>query len=78
MNIIELLSHVGAENIQVQNVMHNLVRVDNPKHHQCSKITVTISPEIGQEISAAVFAEQPPRTTGLILWIPTDKLPLTK
>lgn len=75
LGISELVRLIGDENIQVQNVMANLVKVDNPKHAQCSKITVTIAPDIGQEICAAVVAEQKPRKTGLILWFDTDKIP---
>lgn len=75
LGIAKLIALIGDENIQFQNVMANLLRVDNPKHRRCSKITVTIAPEVGQELAAAAMAEQPPRKTGLILWFDTDKIP---
>lgn len=74
LGIAELIRRIGDENIQFQNVMHNLTAVQNPKHGKHSTITMAIAPDIGQELAAAAAAHQTPRKTGLVLWIDTDKL----
>ena len=68
MSIIELLQHVGAENVQLQNLANSLVRVDLKKHG--GEITFATDRCIVHDMVLNRCDK-----VGLILWLPKDKMP---
>lgn len=68
MSIIELLQHVGAENISLQNLADSLVKADLKKHD--GEITFATDRSIVHDMALNRCDK-----VGLILWIPKDKMP---
>ena len=68
MDIIELLQHVGAENIQLQNLDDSLVRADLKKHDG----EITFATDRGLVHAMALNRCD---KVGLILWLPKDRMP---
>jgi hypothetical protein len=68
MSIIELLQHVGAENVQLQNLADSLVRADLKKHD--GEITFATDRSIVHDMAINRCDK-----VGLILWLPKDKMP---
>lgn len=72
LGISELVRIVGDENIQVQNLAHNLS--DARQLKDCCKLTFTTSKEHGQKLMKQA-AGIDSNLVALILWMPADKLP---
>lgn len=68
MSIIELLQHVGAENISLQNLADSLVKAEMKKHD--GEITFATDRSIVHDMALNRCDK-----VGLILWIPKDKMP---
>lgn len=71
MSLLELINHVGQENISVQNLLMAVTASNTNKKGE-TKLTF-----ITKEITTndLVFEGEKARKIGLILWMPTDKLP---
>lgn len=70
--ISKLVALIGDENIQVQNVAHNMTAANNGK--KIATITFATSPEHCQKMMRAAAGIQS-NLVGLVLWFPADKLP---
>jgi hypothetical protein len=68
MSITELLQHVGAENVQLQNLADSLVKAQLKKND--GEITFATDRNTVQDMVLNRCDK-----VGLILWIPKDKLP---
>jgi hypothetical protein len=68
MSIIELLQHVGAKNITLQNLADSLVRAKMKKHD--GEITFATDRSVVHDMALGRCDK-----VGLILWIPKDKMP---
>lgn len=74
LSIVDLVTHVGAENIQVQNVMSNATDYKDGK--KCATITFATDPATVQELMQASVMGRKSKIVGLVLWMPADKLPI--
>lgn len=70
MNYLELINHVGAENINVQVLEDCLVQASTSVKKGITKITFGT-----QVITANDLMLQRPDMVGLIVWLPRSKLP---
>lgn len=71
MNIIELLTKAGPENVKVQSVASSLVGVSR----KIKDAEITIATEHGMASSVMRESEGIPGThVGLLVWIPRDKI----
>jgi hypothetical protein len=71
MTLIELINHVGLENILVQPLEEGLHSVTQNKLQQHSLVTFgtrAITP-------SDIITDNPNRKVGFVLWIPKEKLP---
>jgi hypothetical protein len=72
LGISELVALVGDENIQVQNLGHNMTNASKGKDR--GLITFATSPEHCQQLMQTAAGIES-NLVGLVLWIPADKLP---
>lgn len=70
LGISELVARVGDENIQVQNIGHNMTAANNGK--KMATITFATSPEHCQQMMR-LGAGIKSSIVGLVLWMPADK-----
>lgn len=68
MSIIELMQHVGAENISLQNLADSMVKADLKKHD--GEITFATDRGIVHDMALGRS-----KLVGLIVWLPKDKMP---
>lgn len=68
MSITELMQHVGAENISLQNLADSLVKADLKKND--GEITFATDRGIVHDMMLGRS-----KLVGLIVWLPKDKMP---
>lgn len=73
LSISQLIAHVGDENITVQGLASNLAGVRNGKKD--SRIEFYTSLQNGRSIAKEAAGIESSEIVGLILWIPSNKLP---
>lgn len=73
MTIIELLEHVGQENIMLQWLPECQIRAQSTK--QGAQITFGTTGVSTNELAAEALTGQPPKNLGMILWLPVERLP---
>ncbi len=71
--ISRLVALIGDENIQVQNVAHNMSGARKMKDHYL--VTFATAPEHGLELMNSAALGTPSKLIGLVLWFPANKLP---
>lgn len=69
MTIVEILQHVGLENVKIQRLDDSLVNSSTNKKGE-TKITFATN-----QINTTEIMYGRPKMHGLILWLPRDKLP---
>lgn len=72
MRLSKLIQIVGDENIEVQNLAENMASMNANKKH--STIAFRASPEKGNQIAKAACGLTS-NVVGLVLWLPSDKIP---
>jgi hypothetical protein len=75
MKLSELIAHVGNENIKVQRLDSSIVAANNKKHNHTELRIITDTDTFSANDLMAISSGVAPRWHGLIIWIPTDKLP---
>lgn len=73
MSIIELIQHVGEENVAIQRIDQSIISANSGKNG-VAKLTIETNQFSPNDLMALTCGQRP-KMHGLILWIPSDKLP---
>lgn len=71
MTIIDLINHVGLENVTLQPLERDMHTVNSSKKHGCTLVTFGTKAITPTDIAV----NNPTRKIGFLLWIQKDKLP---
>lgn len=74
LGISKLVALVGDDNITVQNLLANATDFKDGK--KGATITFAAPPDHVQELMQASVMGRKSKVVGLVLWLPTDKLPV--
>lgn len=72
MTLIDLINHVGLENVTLQPLERDLHGLDTSKKHGCTIVkfgTKALTP-------GDIVTDNPKRKVGFVLWIPKERIPV--
>lgn len=73
MGIVELITAVGDEHIELQNIQQNLDSANIVDKGKTGKISFFTAPDK----VADLFAQNESKFIGLVLWLPRERVPQT-